>query len=122
MGCADPRGDGVHHDESAITVNVALSKPGAYGGGDLNFCGVFGHADYRKHVCSVEWSALAPGTAVVHAGLRRHAAAPVRWGRRTNLVIWGLTSRPQGILSGSWETKLAPDPECLSELYDTDFH
>merc|ERR1712232_425452 len=106
---------------STITLNIALSRNGSFVGGNLSFCGVFGHDNYRKHVHTMDWSLVQPGTAVLHSGLRRHAATPLFAGERMNLVVWGMSSSPQGITSGAWETRLAPDPECLSELYDSDY-
>eukprot|EP00929_Paragymnodinium_shiwhaense_P064401 TRINITY_DN32247_c0_g1_i2.p1 TRINITY_DN32247_c0_g1~~TRINITY_DN32247_c0_g1_i2.p1 ORF type:complete len:243 (-),score=24.02 TRINITY_DN32247_c0_g1_i2:476-1204(-) len=114
-------GDGIHHDESTVTLNVALSRVGAFVGGNLSFCGVFGLEDYRKHVLTLDWTQSRPGRAVLHHGLRRHAAAPVISGERMNLIVWASSFTPGGISSGDWETKWTPDAECLSELYDSDY-
>lgn len=113
--------DGVHHDEATVTVNIGLSRFGSFSGGNLSFCGVFGDDDYRKHLYTLDWSALPPGMAVLHAGLRRHASMPVLMGQRMNLVIWAISSSPRGVSSGDWETKLVPDAACLSRNYDADF-
>eukprot|EP00933_Yihiella_yeosuensis_P037941 TRINITY_DN31931_c0_g1_i1.p1 TRINITY_DN31931_c0_g1~~TRINITY_DN31931_c0_g1_i1.p1 ORF type:complete len:563 (+),score=83.95 TRINITY_DN31931_c0_g1_i1:92-1780(+) len=113
--------DGVHHDEADVTLNIALSPKGSFSGGHLAFCGIFGKDDYRKHVLTLDWTSLIPGTAVLHSGLRRHAAWPLCHGERMNLIIWALSNSPEGVFSGPWETKFDPDAQCLSELYDSDF-
>jgi len=115
------QGDGVHQDSATVTVNIPLSRSENFVGGNLSFCGVFGRDDYRRHVHTLDWSHLPLGTAILHSGLRRHAALPTIVGERMNLIFWAISSSPKAIPAGPWETRQVPDQECLSELYDSDF-
>lgn len=74
-----------HSDASLVTLNVNLNVPGrsnetSYSGSTLYFVD---EATGNHQEVQFE-----PGMAVLHRGLTRHAAQPIRQGERTNMVVW----------------------------------
>lgn len=74
-------GDGhaAHADPCAFTINVGLSRPDAYAGGELE---IHGSAATRFSVGHRR------GCALLHAGALRHSAAALTSGTRSNLILW----------------------------------
>jgi hypothetical protein len=69
-----------HSDASAVTINMNLNLPEeAYEGSSLYFVG----EDDERHEFT-----FAPGMALLHRGLHRHAALPIESGERHNMVMW----------------------------------
>lgn len=95
-----------------------------FSGAELAFCGMHNTAGTRRLAARYSH---ALGQAVMHPGLRRHAALPLERGRRRNLVVWGRSSdlredpafrdrfrRDPGAETGQ------PDPMCVSATHDPD--
>ena len=74
-------GDGhaAHVDPCAFTINIGLSRPGAFSGGELEIL------DASTATYSVRHQR---GRALCHAGSLRHSAAPLHSGTRCNLIVW----------------------------------
>ena len=77
-----------HSDASVVTLNVNLNLPeddddNAYEGSSIYFVNDDPINDDNKTYVD-----FAPGMAVIHKGLHRHAALPITKGQRHNLVVW----------------------------------
>ena len=68
-----------HSDASLITLNANINLPEE----DFEGSSIYFVHEGEKHNTS-----FAPGTALLHRGLSRHAALPLRKGTRTNLIFW----------------------------------
>ena len=79
---------GFHADDAEVTLNVCLGED--FAGGALSFRGLRcpGHLQDHERPDEVFELEHVPGVGVLHAGLHRHLARPLRAGRRVNLVIW----------------------------------
>ena len=75
-----------HRDSSVATLNACLGYEN-FTGGDVLFraddAGGFGQNS--KGTGSIK---MRPGLAVLHKGQHRHAALPLKSGRRVNLIVW----------------------------------
>lgn len=110
-----------HHDDSDVTINVALDDDGAPGaeGADLFFCGLLGAPDHRQWRASYRHR---PGHAVVHLGHQRHGVGPLRSGSRQSLIVWGRSSAWRRVGQGTYQREAAlPDVRCLSYMHDVDY-
>ena len=92
----------LHVDDSEVTLNLCLGDE--FDGGELLMsgrrCG-----DHLQSLCRPgERVALhqEPGVALIHAGMHRHEALPLRRGERLNLIVWCRSS----------ELRRTPQPRC----------
>lgn len=133
------RGLDMHIDgNSDVTLNICLGRPD-FVGGDLVFCGDYAADTHRRASAVVsDHRGMLPGSvihrrgvALLHAGKRRHGAAPILEGERVNLIVWARSSRyrrseaymarelhAQAVADARLE---APDKVCLSRSMDTDY-
>ena len=75
-----------HRDSSVATLNVCLGYDNFTGGNVVFRAGedeMFGQNSKGTGVIGMR-----PGTAVIHKGQHRHAAEPIKAGRRVNLIMW----------------------------------
>mmetsp|Transcript_513 Transcript_513/g.1486 ORF Transcript_513/g.1486 Transcript_513/m.1486 type:complete len:387 (+) Transcript_513:77-1237(+) len=120
----------MHIDECDVTFNVGLTDGNDFEGGDLEFCGNYGTAGYRKYHHTYRHEV---GRCVVHAGKRRHAVADVEGGERASLVMWTTSlsfrqTQEYKDKCGDFDKLLrplpsegvTPDPECVSMRHDRD--
>ena len=75
---------GVHTDDSEVTLNVCLGKPG-FEGGALGFYGLRASRDDGRQKVVVPHVL---GQAVLHMGQHLHAVHPVLGGERHVLIMW----------------------------------
>jgi len=110
----------MHTDDSEVTLNVCLGKPGFEASG-LSFCGNMAEADHRvfrhryRHVI---------GRCVVHLGRQRHGADDIAAGTRVNLIMWNrsLAHRRRKAAAGAYAREAGPPSvECLSLTHDRDY-
>eukprot|EP00056_Hartaetosiga_gracilis_P008802 m.126497 g.126497 ORF g.126497 m.126497 type:complete len:580 (+) comp12994_c3_seq3:276-2015(+) len=112
----------MHTDDSELTINVNLCD--RFEGSGLNFCGVRGRSDHRKH--SLQY-VHEKGRAAFHRGTLRHGAEAITNGYRSNLVMWFHSNRfrttPAYIHSQHRNTNQEEDPDrvCLSRTHDPDY-
>jgi len=74
-----------HSDSSLVTLNINLNLPGeesSYGSNESNPQIYFVDEQRRYNV------SFTPGMALLHRGMKRHAAYPIQSGERTNLIVW----------------------------------
>lgn len=133
------RGLDMHIDgTSDITLNICLGRSG-FVGGDLVFCGDYAEETHRraspvvsKHHGVLPGSVVhRRGVALLHAGKRRHGAAPISDGERVNLIVWARSSsyrRSPAYMARELQAQAvaharleAPDKVCLSRSMDTDY-
>jgi len=109
----------MHTDDSEVTFNVNIHDE--FEGSSLNFCGMHGQVDLRKHKLAYHHK---KGRAVVHAGTQRHGAADITEGERNNLIFWCKSSkyRQSYELAPRSDKHVAPDKVCLSKKHDADYH
>ncbi len=78
-----------HFDNSEVTLNVNIGRPGGFEAGELVF---HGHRDDEaRSQCPAavhSWGDADVGHGVLHAGLQVHSALPITAGERLNLVMW----------------------------------
>lgn len=67
-----------HEDSSDVTLNLCLSEPDDYEGGELVFYG-------KNQTLTVPHKL---GRALIHRGSLTHRALPLRHGKRTNMILW----------------------------------
>ncbi|EGD78932.1 hypothetical protein PTSG_01907 [Salpingoeca rosetta] len=72
----------LHYDHSLITFNICITS--LFEGGDLQF---FGDSRAAPRDTPVTWRHRC-GWAVIHRGRGWHRALPVRYGHRTNIIMW----------------------------------
>jgi hypothetical protein len=111
----------LHTDDSEVTLNACLGKPGFEGSG-LVFCGDLGAADHR--VLKTRYQ-HAVGRCVVHKGSQRHGADEITGGERVNLIMWHRSlafrrKKERAPMPYAAEGSL-PSPECLSFTHDRDY-
>lgn len=136
----------MHTDDSDVTFNLCLGLE--FTGAGLQFCGMAGAADHRKHRHSYfhrkaggSFQGLfgGQGRCVMHLGRRRHGADDITSGERLNLILWNHSSTyrsseesesPEYIVeSGALKLSKrsggglpgAPDAVCVSYTHDRDF-
>ena len=89
----------MHTDDSDVTFNLCLGLE--FTGAGLQFCGMAGAADHRKHRHSYfhrkaggSFQGLfgGQGRCVMHLGRRRHGADDITSGERLNLILWNHSS------------------------------
>ena len=75
-----------HRDSSVATLNVCLGYDN-FTGGNVSFRAddVGGFGQNSKGTGDI---VMRPGLAVLHKGQHRHAALPIKSGRRVNLIVW----------------------------------
>jgi len=108
----------MHTDDSEVTFNVCLGLD--FTGAGLQFCGMRGAPDHRKHRHTYCHSV---GRCVVHLGLHRHGADDISSGERLNLILWNRSSayRHTDVSKAFAQESGPPDPLCLSYTHDRDF-
>jgi hypothetical protein len=79
-----------HSDASAVTLNMNLNLPEEdYNGSSIYFVVVDGDLDHDlDHDGERHEITFAPGMALLHRGMHRHAALPIESGERHNMVMW----------------------------------
>jgi hypothetical protein len=88
-----------HADASTVTLNMLLSDGGGgsgqgngvaeFSGGKLLFGGLrFSDTEKQMERHGVDFEGEAPGMALLHLGQQKHAAGELKWGERSNLIIW----------------------------------
>jgi len=111
----------MHTDDSDVTFNVCLGKPGFSGAG-LTFCGVLGGPAHRK--LSTVYKHVR-GKCVVHLGSHRHGADDILSGERLNLIVWNHSTLYRTTDQYKWreipEETEPPSSECLSFTHDRDY-
>jgi len=111
----------LHTDDSEVTLNACLGKPGFEGSG-LVFCGTLGAADHR--VMKIRYRHEL-GRCVVHKGSQRHGADEITGGERVNLVMWHRSlafRRRKERTARPYDAEGAPPSlECLSFTHDRDY-
>jgi hypothetical protein len=111
----------MHTDDSEITMNVCLGKPGFQGAG-LVFCGGLGESNHRifkhKYVHKV-------GKCVMHRGRQRHGADDITSGERVNLVMWSRSLAYRRFRERNQpnydQEEGPPSLQCLSYTHDRDY-
>jgi len=111
----------MHTDDSDVTFNVCLGKPGFTAAG-LTFCGVMGAADHRRFQFQYRHEI---GRCVVHRGRQRHGADDIDQGTRVNLIMWNKSlafRRRQERKPPPYAVEGAPPSlQCLSYTHDRDY-
>lgn len=110
----------MHTDDSDVTLNLCLGLE--FTGAGLQFCGMTGAGDHRKHRHSYFHK---KGHCVVHLGRRRHGADDITSGERLNLILWNHSSTYRSSDESESPPYNAetgpPDPVCVSYTHDRDF-
>eukprot|EP00617_Octactis_speculum_P007109 CAMPEP_0185775072 /NCGR_PEP_ID=MMETSP1174-20130828/81139_1 /TAXON_ID=35687 /ORGANISM="Dictyocha speculum, Strain CCMP1381" /LENGTH=366 /DNA_ID=CAMNT_0028462541 /DNA_START=369 /DNA_END=1469 /DNA_ORIENTATION=+ len=120
--CGEDLGLDMHTDDSDVTFNTCLGKPGFTGAG-LTFCGMMGSSDHRhfkqRYIHSI-------GRCVVHLGRQRHGADDIGEGTRVNLIMWNKSTafrRKMQLRPQAYEREgRLPSMECLSFTHDRDYY
>ena len=112
----------MHTDDSDVTFNVCLGKPGFTAAG-LTFCGVMGKADHRQFQMRYRHEI---GRCITHLGQQRHGADDIAEGTRINLIMWNKSlvsrRRKEHDTSNEYERESgAPSEQCLSYTHDRDY-
>jgi len=110
----------MHTDDSDVTMNLCLGLE--FAGAGLQFCGMVGATDHRKH-CYTYYHKK--GTCVIHLGRRRHGADDITSGERLNLILWNHSSTYRASDESENPDYLIeegpPDAVCVSYTHDRDF-
>ncbi|CAK9047147.1 2-oxoglutarate and iron-dependent oxygenase domain-containing protein CP2 (Protein CUPULIFORMIS 2), partial [Durusdinium trenchii] len=110
----------MHTDDSDVTFNLCLGLD--FTGAGLQFCGMSGAPDHRKHRHSYFHR---KGHCVMHLGRRRHGADDITSGERLNLILWNHSSTyrsSEESESPPYDAETGPpDPVCVSYTHDRDF-
>eukprot|EP00746_Dinoflagellata_sp_MGD_P080477 gnl/MRDRNA2_/MRDRNA2_32124_c0_seq1.p1 gnl/MRDRNA2_/MRDRNA2_32124_c0~~gnl/MRDRNA2_/MRDRNA2_32124_c0_seq1.p1 ORF type:complete len:245 (-),score=31.69 gnl/MRDRNA2_/MRDRNA2_32124_c0_seq1:123-857(-) len=110
----------MHHDDSDVTFNVCLVD--SFAGAGLQFCGMVGASNHRKHNYTYEH---VKGRCLVHLGRHRHGADDIKSGERMNLILWNRSSayrRSNEYEKGDFDSEEGPpDQVCLSYTHDRDY-
>ena len=111
----------MHTDDSDVTLNICLGKPGFTAAG-LTFCGVMGAADHRRFQMNYRHQI---GRAIVHLGQQRHGADDIAEGTRVNLIMWNKSTvarrRKEHNAPGYEVESGPPSLQCLSYTHDRDY-
>lgn len=111
----------MHTDDSDVTFNVCLGKPGFTGAG-LTVCGMSGAHNIRQ-VTYVHEHKI--GNCVVHRGRHRHGADDIVLGERINLIVWNhnhLLRQTDAYRRINFvDESEAPDARCMSATHDRDY-
>eukprot|EP00930_Biecheleria_cincta_P030496 TRINITY_DN21120_c0_g1_i1.p1 TRINITY_DN21120_c0_g1~~TRINITY_DN21120_c0_g1_i1.p1 ORF type:complete len:536 (-),score=110.86 TRINITY_DN21120_c0_g1_i1:143-1750(-) len=110
----------MHTDDSDVTFNLCLGLE--FSGAGLQFCGMTGAPNARKHSFTYKH---VKGSCICHLGRQRHGADDISSGERLNLILWNKSStyrqsdeseKPQ-----QFQEAGPPDPVCVSYTHDRDF-
>eukprot|EP00930_Biecheleria_cincta_P022877 TRINITY_DN16617_c0_g1_i2.p1 TRINITY_DN16617_c0_g1~~TRINITY_DN16617_c0_g1_i2.p1 ORF type:complete len:650 (+),score=126.15 TRINITY_DN16617_c0_g1_i2:25-1950(+) len=110
----------MHTDDSDVTFNICLGLD--FDGAGLQFCGLMGSANHRKHTHTYKHK---KGTVVCHLGRKRHGADDISRGERLNLILWNHSSTYRN--SDEYENpnyvqeEGPPDQVCVSYTHDRDY-
>mmetsp|Transcript_109499 Transcript_109499/g.316554 ORF Transcript_109499/g.316554 Transcript_109499/m.316554 type:complete len:577 (-) Transcript_109499:83-1813(-) len=110
----------MHTDDSDVTFNVCLGLD--FEGAGIQFCGVMGAADHRKHSYTYKH---VRGTCVCHLGRKRHGADDIVSGERLNMILWNHSSTYRQSTEYNEpdydKENGPPDQVCVSYTHDRDF-
>jgi len=110
----------MHTDDSDVTFNICLGLD--FDGAGLQFCGLMGAANHRKHTYTYRHI---KGTCVCHLGRKRHGADDISRGERLNLILWNHSStyrQSDEYRNPPYSTEEGPPDEvCVSYTHDRDF-
>ncbi|CAJ1435356.1 unnamed protein product, partial [Effrenium voratum] len=110
----------MHTDDSDVTFNLCLGLD--FAGAGLQFCGMTGATDHRKHQMCYKHR---KGHCVFHLGRRRHGADDITSGERLNLILWNHSSTYRTSDESEAPEYNAesgpPDAVCVSYTHDRDF-
>lgn len=110
----------MHTDDSDVTFNICLGLE--FEGAGLQFCGVMGAANHRRHTFTYHH---AKGRCVFHLGRKRHGADDLTKGERLNLILWNHSSTyraSEEYRSPPYvQEEGPPDQVCVSYTHDRDY-
>mmetsp|Transcript_62000 Transcript_62000/g.134411 ORF Transcript_62000/g.134411 Transcript_62000/m.134411 type:complete len:566 (-) Transcript_62000:110-1807(-) len=110
----------MHTDDSDVTFNICLGMD--FKGAGLQFCGLMGAANHRKHTYTFQH---VKGTCVCHLGRKRHGADDISEGERLNLILWNHSSayrQSNDYKHPEYKTEQGPpDQVCVSYTHDRDY-
>jgi len=110
----------MHTDDSDVTFNICLGLD--FEGAGLQFCGIMGAANHRKHTNTFKHL---KGHCVVHLGRKRHGADDISRGERLNIILWNHSStyrKSEEYEDPPYEREEgAPDEVCVSFTHDRDY-
>merc|ERR1712019_69801 len=110
----------MHTDDSDVTFNICLGLD--FEGAGLQFCGLMGASNHRKHTCTYKH---VKGSCVCHVGRKRHGADDISRGERLNLILWNHSStyrQSDEHEKPSFEKEEGPpDVVCVSYTHDRDY-
>lgn len=110
----------MHTDDSDVTFNLCLGLD--FEGAGLQFCGLAGAPNHRKHTHTYKH---VKGACVTHLGRKRHGADDITSGERMNLILWNHSStyrQSAEYTKPPYETEEGPpDTVCVSYTHDRDF-
>ncbi|KAG2392624.1 hypothetical protein C9374_011349 [Naegleria lovaniensis] len=104
----------VHVDDSELTLNVCLGKPG-FEGGNLFFKG---HRDDPKTYNQYFEYKHVPGRAVMHDGAMMHGALPLTKGERVNLIIWARSTQMRQQIETALKEMQEKGDHCCCDHHD----
>jgi len=111
----------MHTDDSDVTFNICLGKPGFTAAG-LTFCGMMAKHDHRRFKLKYKHEI---GRCVCHLGRQRHGADDIADGCRVNLIMWNRSTafrQRRAKQRNDYEIESAPPSEvCLSFTHDVDY-
>eukprot|EP00931_Biecheleriopsis_adriatica_P005017 TRINITY_DN106590_c0_g1_i1.p1 TRINITY_DN106590_c0_g1~~TRINITY_DN106590_c0_g1_i1.p1 ORF type:complete len:628 (-),score=157.79 TRINITY_DN106590_c0_g1_i1:62-1915(-) len=110
----------MHTDDSDVTFNMCLGLD--FDGAGLQFCGLMGAANHRKHTHTYKH---VKGTCVCHLGRKRHGADDISRGERLNLILWNHSStyrKTEEYENPDYSKEEGPpDQVCVSYTHDRDY-
>lgn len=110
----------MHTDDSDVTFNVCLGLE--FAGAGLQFCGLMGAPNHRKHTYTYKH---VKGACVCHLGRKRHGADDIASGERLNLILWNHSStyrQTEEYNNVPYSTEEGPpDSVCVSYTHDRDY-
>jgi len=110
----------MHTDDSDVTFNLCLGLD--FTGAGLQFCGLMGAPNHRKHTMTYSH---VKGSCVCHLGRKRHGADDIASGERLNLILWNHSSgyrQSDDYIKPAYHTEEGrPDAVCVSYTHDRDF-
>jgi len=110
----------MHTDDSDVTFNLCLGLD--FDGAGLQFCGVMGAPNHRKHTHTYKH---VKGSCVFHLGRKRHGADDISRGERLNLILWNHSSSYRQsddyIVPPYKKEEGPPDEVCVSYTHDRDY-
>merc|ERR1719188_145277 len=110
----------MHTDDSDVTFNICLGLD--FQGAGLQFCGLMGAANHRKHTHTYQH---VKGTCVCHLGRKRHGADDISTGERLNMILWNHSSTYRQSKEYNDPPYVKedgpPDQVCVSYTHDRDY-